>query len=138
MFCTDVGNNCGPNLSQLVDELIKAQSRAPYEKEPTYSDDELQILKTTYPNSGAMMCAALMPNHSINSIYHMAQRMGLKNRPVWQDAEIAHLKTAINSGTQYRIMVKELAAMGFNRTFGGVREKAKALKRALATVTATA
>ena len=133
MFCNDVGKYDGPNLGQLVSQLIKAKSRSPQENEPTYSDDELEILKATYPNSGAMMCAELLPGHTINSIYHMAQRMGLKNRPVWQDAEISHLKTAINSGTQYRIMVRELAELGFHRTFGGVREKAKALKRIAAT-----
>jgi diphthamide synthase (EF-2-diphthine--ammonia ligase) len=102
----------------------------PLETEPVYTEQEKEILKKTYPTSGAVMCFNLLPGHSMNSIYHMAQRMGLKNRPIWEEDEKNFLKIAINSGTSIKVMVEQLHTKGFDRSYGGTKQKVRELRTA--------
>lgn len=128
MFC--LASKDGPNLIQLIEQMQRPRALPPQQKEPVYPEDDIKILMATYPNSGAPACAELMPHHSLFSIHHMAQRMGLKNRPTWDEVEKTFLKTAISSGTSIKLMVEQLTGLGFHRTYGGTKQKVREIRTA--------
>jgi hypothetical protein len=131
-----MGMDTGPKLGDLIAIYLRIQNAPPETTGPTYTDAEIAILKKYYPEHGAPECARLLPGHTLHSIHHVASKLGLKNRPQWQPEETRHLMTAINSCTAIRVIVAELQAQGFKRSYGGTKLKVRELKQRYITAAA--
>lgn len=82
---------------------------------PSWGDDELEILRTIYPERGAEYCATLLPGRSAGSVHQAARRRKIKCLARKKIAEIARQRNLRKREDGKRADASRIARLAYRR-----------------------